>query len=97
MKLGVAISLGIPLAIWKAYVASWVWLWFFVPLGLIPIGVAWMVGILATIQLAVTGAADYRAVASGNDTPAAIQQAVYGFVYPALTLIVGWIAQEIAF
>jgi hypothetical protein len=96
---GESIALGclltlllIPVTVsWKGFVIKLLWTWFLVPFGLPQIGIAWAIGLSSVASLFV------GIINRGNgQNRSTLQGAIEGFgvalVFPAIALLVGWIA-----
>lgn len=73
----------VGLSILRGFVLSILWGWFLVPLGIPDIGVAWAIGIAATLGMLVAGPS-----AGSKDTA---EQLGYAVGTPLMALLIGWI------
>lgn len=89
MIFAVLLLIIIPAILLRAWVITWMWLWFAVPFGLPAIGMAWAVGLSSFAALFTTKPAS----AKDEDAWDAMAKAAgVMFVSPLLALGTGWIA-----
>lgn len=78
------IALGI---VWRGYVLSVLWAWFFVPLGLPPVGVAWAIGLAAAISMVSNSRVAMQGEKADTET-----NMLATFLGPLVVLGVAWVA-----
>lgn len=83
------LAIIIPAVLLRAWVITWMWLWFAVPFGLPVIGMAWAVGISSFAALFTTKPASAK---DENPWDAFAKAAGVMFVSPLLALGMGWVA-----
>lgn len=88
MKIGdfvVRILLWPVLAVWWAFVARLMWLWFVVPLGMPEIGKAHIYGLTLLLVSSVTQ------VKEDEDVPSLAHSIAVGLVKPSVLLVAGYV------
>lgn len=80
----VTLGLIVPAILWRAYVLSYLWLWFVSPLGFPAVGMAQAYGLVCV-------AAVMHPRASREQSPEeTIADLFSAFIVPTLALVVGW-------
>jgi hypothetical protein len=90
----ILILMGIPVMLYRGLVLSSLWLWFVVPLGIKPIGIAQAIGISMTIAL-FTFRIDEKTKAEGDTTPLWIKTLGKQIITVIAITIAWWIASLI--
>lgn len=84
----IVLCVGIPAAIYRGWALSLLWGWFFVPLGLPPIGIVVAIGISLTVNFLSQGYIPPN-VLDGDDY--GIKALVYSIMLTTWSIVVGWI------
>jgi len=87
---------GIP---WTGFVISKLWLWFLVPLGIVPVGIWWACGIGTTLQAlrGWSGMEKRFAIDTEHDDEKALSGAALDILMYGTALLFGWIYLQFAF
>lgn len=89
------VVIALPFVLYKSFVLTKLWAWFFVPLGLRPISLAWAVGIVTTVVLVSPGqTSDARAVRKYFKIAPDKERQVVGYFMIALLFLIGWTAHR---
>ena len=83
-----AIAVGAACVPWFAYVATVMWAWFVVPLGVHALGKAHAYGLVSMVALLKTHTQD-------TDKRSLFEKLAYGVLAPALVLFIGWICHSL--
>lgn len=73
---------------WFGYVLHILWAWFLVPIGLPAVTMVSAIGISITIKMIVAG------LPNTKDNPDYQYLVIYSFIYPLMSLALGWIAVQ---
>ena len=89
MKIGFVFGLAAISLMLRAWIITWLWLWFIVPLGVTEIGLAWAIGLASIISMFSHDAPPAKASDETDMWAKAIGKLI---VSPLLALGFGWLA-----
>lgn len=94
-----ALALGPPMMIagvmWRGFVLAKLWLWFLVPLGVAPLGIAQAIGISALVSM-LTHQAQKTEKTDESLNDLLFKGAIRLALDPAIYLLCGWIIKEVS-